>query len=192
MVHLRIWLTLMARLFGTATDWSLIFWRVHSAWIHESVKTSVDVVSAVKGSGEALRSRVVLGRQVFLLGYFGSVGHARRLINQVFLQSLLWVLHVFRVGWELPRDHILSFKLLVVVLYSSVNLGVELAVFPHFFQGFVLESAHWIFESQISLSLESKPVRELLQKCFAEGMANRTKLTAGNLRHLNRGVFHPV
>ena len=56
-----------------------------SAGIHESVKTSIDVVSTVKSSSEALWSRVVLGGQVFLLGDLRSIGHASRLINQVLL-----------------------------------------------------------------------------------------------------------
>ena len=124
------------------------------AWREVGVEAGVDIVAAVERGHEALRPRVVLGGQVFLLRHLAAVGHVRGLVEQVLLQSVVWVLYFVGCGsWELLG---LGFSLLdqrLLVLDFGVDGRVQLAVVAHDLQGLVLVGAHRVLQSQLSVAL---------------------------------------
>ena len=121
--------------------------------LQASIETSIDEIASIEGSSEALRSWEVFCWEIFLLWLLWAVWLIGSLIDEIFLKSLLWVFNFVSIGWELPWDHILTLNLCIIVFNSSINLGVELTMLPHFFQSFVLECSHRVFECKITIAL---------------------------------------
>ena len=110
---------------------SLVIFRMDPARSLERVQARVDEVPAVERAREGLGTGVVLRWQVLLFWHLLPVALVRSLVQQVLLQSLVWVLDFFRLCWEVPWDNVLFLNLSHVVLDFAVDLSVELSVLSH-------------------------------------------------------------
>ena len=106
------------------------------------VKPGVNEIASVEGSSEALRSRAVLGWQVWLRWHLRSVSLVRGLVQQVLLQGLLRVLNLISDSWERSRMKICFLDLSHIFLDSLIHLIVKFFIFSHLLKGFMLVGPH--------------------------------------------------
>ena len=97
---------------------------MEATWGFEGVQAGIDEVATVESSREALWSWEVFRWQILFLRDLGAVLLISCLIDKVLLKRLFRVLDVFSISGEVSWDDIFSLDLSVIVLDSSVDLGV--------------------------------------------------------------------
>jgi hypothetical protein len=122
--------------------------RMNTARGGYSVETLVNVLTSEESVGEFLGSRVEFGGHVHLGGDFAAILHVTCSVKRIAnFESMLGILNIFLASREGTGISLILLNKSLLCLNLLVDLGVEFAIFPHFFQYLMFVSALRIFQS---------------------------------------------